>query len=115
MHEISLIQNIMQVILEKANAHRAKRVTKVFVTIGESSGVNEDSIRYYLDQYSSGTMMEGALLEFENAVATVRCQKCGWVQDVTEIPLVCPSCLSKDPTIEPHRGVSVKNIEVETV
>jgi hydrogenase nickel incorporation protein HypA/HybF len=92
MHELYATQAILEKALEKAASEHAARITNVYVVVGEISTYSDDSVQFYWDEISKGTIAEGAELHFRHVGAELQCMACftRYRPDATEI--LCPSC-----------------------
>jgi hydrogenase nickel incorporation protein HypA/HybF len=59
MHELSVTQAILGIALRNAAKSNAIRVTGLNITIGDLSSFVDDSIQFYWDLISKGTLCEG--------------------------------------------------------
>jgi hydrogenase nickel incorporation protein HypA/HybF len=114
MHELAITQALLSIVLEAAEAAGARRVTAVELTVGALTGYVDDSIRFYFERLSEGTLAEGALLRIRREPGEGRCQTCGGAFPV-EPPLLpaCPLCSSPDIQIAGGNRCIVERIEVE--
>ncbi|MCL6628178.1 MAG: hydrogenase maturation nickel metallochaperone HypA [Armatimonadetes bacterium] len=81
MHELSAVQNILQIVLEEAAKARAKRITRVVVKVGKWSTFVPSAIRFYFNILAEGTPAEGAHLEVDVVPISYRCQECDCVYE----------------------------------
>jgi hydrogenase nickel incorporation protein HypA/HybF len=93
MHEISLVQAMLQQLADLAAANKATRVTKITMKIGQQSGVVADSFRFGFEVLSGNDdLVRGAELMIISTPATFRCTQCDYaVTDLTR-PDCCPKC-----------------------
>lgn len=114
MHELTITQGILSVVLEAAEAARARRVLTIDLTVGALTGYAEDPIRFYFDLLSRGTPAEGAILRIRREPGQGHCQTCGATFPV-EPPLspACPVCGSVEIRIHGGTHCLVERIEVE--
>jgi hydrogenase nickel incorporation protein HypA/HybF len=114
MHELAITQALLSIVLEAAEAAGARRVTAVGLTVGALTSYVDDSIRFYFELLSKGTLAEGALLRIRREPGEGRCQTCGGTF-LVEPPLLpaCPLCGSFDIQIEGGNRCLVECIEVE--
>lgn len=114
MHEGALTENLFDHVLIHAREANARHVTRVKVTIGALSDVTAESIQFYWDSLAPGTLAEGALLEFEAAPGSARCNTCGEEFEVDEVYASCPKCGAFPVTVTGGNGVYLSSLEVET-
>ena len=63
MHELSLAENVLQLIEDAARAQRFSRVTAVFLELGEHAAVEREALSFCFDVVTQGSLAEGARLE----------------------------------------------------
>ena len=94
MHEISLVQSLMQQLKELALANQASKIVKVTMEVGPLSGVVADSFRFGFDILSSDDdLVRGAELVLESSPVSYSCSECGHVTITSgEKPEECEKC-----------------------
>ncbi len=94
MHEISLVQGLLDQLRELASENGAKRVVRVKVAIGPFSGVVVDSFVFGFKVLAPNSdFARDAVLQIERPLPSYRCKDCGWTVPDTEMrPESCPSC-----------------------
>jgi len=111
MHELS----IGRAVLDLATRHAAgRRVVLVDVTIGALRQVVPDSLAFYFQIVSRGTICEGATLRPRLAPARLRCA-CGQQWELEEPSLRCPRCGGARVSVLDGDQLTVDSIEVEEV
>ncbi len=95
MHEMALMSTAMDIVLAQAEKTGAKRVTKVFMTIGEGRDVVEDLLTGVFGHLARNTVAAGSELIVRRTPYLVRCNACGRiyhidVRDPSTFP--CPTC-----------------------
>lgn len=66
MHEAGVTERILEVVLEHARDAHAKRVTDVYLDVGEDSGIDTESVELHWPLLSEGSVAEGAVLHFNS-------------------------------------------------
>ena len=92
MHELTITQNILDIVLEHAQEAGATKITRINLVIGEMTGVVEECVRFYLGVISRGTAAEEAELAVRRVPITARCHECGEHFEVREFRWACPRC-----------------------
>jgi hydrogenase nickel incorporation protein HypA/HybF len=92
MHELSATEALFDLVMQHAQAARAVRVTGVYVVIGELSSLIDDSVQFYFDLISRGTVAEGAHLTVRRVPAVFRCERCCHEYAPGAEVLACPAC-----------------------
>jgi hydrogenase nickel incorporation protein HypA/HybF len=114
MHEMSVTQSIMDIVLRHARRASANRVLTIHLVIGDLTGFIDDSIQFYFDFLSRGTLAEGARLAFDRIPARVRCQACHAEYMPPNSRLwTCPDCGGLGGEVVAGKEFSVASIEVE--
>lgn len=114
MHELAVTQSILETAERHAREAAAWRVNRLHLVIGELSSFVDDSIQFYWDLISKGTLCEGATIEFRRVPARLLCLECG-----TEYPLEgeltpCPSCGSPRVRVVSGDEFRLESIDIET-
>lgn len=87
MHELSITQNIVAIVVENAGGRPVKAVK---LQIGALSGVEVQAVRFCFDVCAKGTVVEGARLEVDQPPGLGRCVACD-KEIALERPLgICP-------------------------
>jgi hydrogenase nickel incorporation protein HypA/HybF len=113
MHELTITQAMLDIVLEQAQKASAKKVGAINLVIGELSGFVEESVRFYFDFLAKDTIAEGAVLNFKSVSPRARCQGCGKLFELREFDWSCPGCGGGDVEITAGKELSVESITVE--
>ena len=92
MHEVSIIQNVIEIVSESAIENRLTKVNKVSLKIGQLSGVMPESLNFAFKSYIMDTMLEGATLEIEKVDAVAECEDCKQEFPIDHFNKLCPIC-----------------------
>jgi hydrogenase nickel incorporation protein HypA/HybF len=113
MHELAITESILSIAVDAAEQAKAGRITAINILIGDLSSIVDDSVQFYFDLLSQGTVADGAVLQFRREHATAACAECGHRFEVSPplMPL-CPACGSLRLEVTGGRGFSVDSIEV---
>lgn len=114
MHELGITQNILDIALRHAAEANATRITRLHLVIGDFSSVVDDSVQFYWDVISRGTIAEGAELCFERVPATLRCLACEMRFSPDGRDFACPECGSFQVLVVDGDQFYLDSIEVET-
>jgi hydrogenase nickel incorporation protein HypA/HybF len=113
MHELAVTQSILEIVLKSAMENDAEEVTDINLTIGALSSIIDDSVQFYWDQISQGTIAQNARLHFNRVLATFRCRQCGTEYDLNEELTPCPTCNSINLDIISGEEFQIDNIEIK--
>ena len=113
MHELSITQSMLDIVLDHARRHAAQKVVKVRVVIGKMSGVAVESVRFCFEAVTKETLAEGAALEIEEVPYAGKCAECSTAFEIQDYTLACPRCSSTDIEITGGRELYVKDFEAD--
>jgi hydrogenase nickel incorporation protein HypA/HybF len=116
MHELPVIQSILDIVLNHARMNQVSRVYSIALAIGELSDLQDEWLQRYFDYISKGTLAEGARLVIERTPVVLKCANCakeipvkpGEMQDV-----ICPECGNKELTLISGREYFIKSMEAQ--
>jgi hydrogenase nickel incorporation protein HypA/HybF len=92
MHELSMTEELLNLALSYARTAGAGRITGVHVALGEMSSLTRESVCFYWDMISAGTLAEGAALTFRQVPAVLHCAGCGNDGPAVNGDASCPKC-----------------------
>jgi len=113
MHELYATQAILEKALEKAAEESAQRITDLHLVIGEISTYSNDSVQFYWDEISKGTIAEGARLHFRQVSAEMQCMACFTKYHPADGEIRCPSCGSSGARILAGEEFYMEALDVE--
>jgi hydrogenase nickel incorporation protein HypA/HybF len=113
MHELSVTEQLLNTTLEHAERANAGRVLKVNLVIGELTCFMEESVRFYFDILSEGTIADKALLSISSIPARGRCGQCRNDFSPKETDWLCPRCGGSLGDVISGREFYVESIEIE--
>jgi len=113
MHELPISENILEIALSNANKAKAKRITDIYLVIGQLSSFIDESIQFYWDIISKDTIAEGAELHFNRIPAKFQCKRCENSFGLDGADFQCPRCSSTEIEIKSGREFYLDSIEVE--
>ena len=113
MHELSVTESVLEIACKHAEKAQAKKVTDIYLVIGKLSSIVDDSVQFYWDFISKGTLCEEATLHFKRIPAELVCLDCGnkYVLDDELTP--CPQCGSARIRVVSGDEFNLESIEVQ--
>jgi hydrogenase nickel incorporation protein HypA/HybF len=112
-HELSITQSILEIVLKQAEQAHAKKVTKISLVIGEMTGVVSDSVQFYLDILTKETIAAGARVSFTLVPSKAICRNCNQIFELKEFDWTCPHCQGNIIDVTTGKELIVESIEVE--
>ena len=113
MHELSITQNILSIVLEKAETAKASRVSKIDLVFGELSGVVDECVEFYFGFLSKDTIAAQASLSFSHPPIRLHCRKCDTIFSPDNYSWACSNCQEQEIEIISGRELYIESIEVE--
>ncbi|WP_270295505.1 hydrogenase maturation nickel metallochaperone HypA [Eggerthella sinensis] len=116
MHEMALTRDVVDIVLEEAEAAGATEVRAVYLTIGYVRDIVEDLFEQCFAYMARGTIAEHAELVLTRVPLTVRCNACGRVfhLDVHDNSTwVCAACGERSYQLETGMEFFVNGLEVK--
>lgn len=111
MHELAITESILEITLRHAEEAGAARVTDLYLVIGDLSSVVDESVQFYWDFISEGSVAHGATLHFRRVPGELACQACGHRYS-PRVQLTCPACDSENVRIIAGEEFSLEAIDV---
>ncbi|MBR8833389.1 MAG: hydrogenase maturation nickel metallochaperone HypA [Stigonema ocellatum SAG 48.90 = DSM 106950] len=111
MHEVGMMQNILDAAVVRAKDEGAQHIRIVQMRVGEASGVVADSLEFAFDITKKGTIASDAKLQVENVPVVCYCSNCNIefhpISDLNE----CPEC--HQPYCEVRQGKEFELVFLE--
>lgn len=114
MHELPITESILKIALKHAENAGATRITDIYLVLGKLSSIVGESVQFYWDIVSEGTIAEGAELHFRFIPAEMICLDCDLRYHPAEGELRCPDCGGSHVRVIAGEEFNVEAIEVET-
>lgn len=113
MHEISLIEETLNLALEYAQRENATRIHSLKMSIGENSGVVPEALQFAFEVVTQGTIAENALLQIDSIPVTCWCSTCNKEFQATDsYDYFCPDCEQRSFDIMKGKEIELTSLEV---
>lgn len=112
MHELSLVEDMRELILARAAAEGFSKVEKVWLEVGELSCVEAEAMAFCFASVMAGTPVEGAVLEIVPIPGKGHCQECDQISAISQLFDACPVCGSFGLQLLQGREVRVRSLAV---
>ncbi|MBI5700851.1 hydrogenase maturation nickel metallochaperone HypA [Candidatus Saganbacteria bacterium] len=67
MHEMHLINDLFADVLKHANENKAKKVTKLYLQMGDFTEINPDILKFHFNELAKGTAIEDAVIDIKQS------------------------------------------------
>ena len=113
MHELSVAQNIIEIVEEHAAKMNAEHVSEITIDIGSISGVIPENLEFAWEVSSKNTIVEGAVLKINFIKAKAVCLECKKEFNLDDIYSMCEYCNSVKYEIIQGKELKVKSIKID--
>jgi len=113
MHELPITQSLLDTALRYAGEAKASRVMDLYLVIGDFASVVDESVQFYWDIMTIGTIAEGSRLHFRRVRAVMRCFDCQSEFEPSRGEWTCPKCGSSHVRVIGGTEFNLESIEVE--
>ena len=113
MHEIGLMQRMVEVALDRATSAGARHIQRVTVRVGAESGVVPDVITLAFEVATRGTIAEGAELQIEDVPIACFCAACDLAFAPVDALHECPRCHRLGAEVRRGREFELAALEIE--
>jgi len=111
MHEMSIAQNIFDIVREEMTRHQVQKLHAVNIVVGELSAVVPSSLTFCWNILVEDTDLAETALNIRLAPLTYRCYDCGQEFTAEELTFECPLCGGKEPSLTGGRELTIESLE----
>jgi len=113
MHEFTITQSILSIVLQKAQEVKARKITRVDLRVGRLTGYVPECIQLQFDILSHSTAAAGASLTFHQPPVSLHCRKCDINYTSNSHDFICPECQAMEIDILSGSELDIESMEVE--
>lgn len=113
MHELSIMQSVMETVLAEADANGARQILAIGMKIGALTNVVPEAIEFAFDVLTKGTKAEGAHLKVEYLLTKSSCEECHFEFEVDNYSYLCPKCSSGRTKVIQGTELQLSFLEIE--
>jgi hydrogenase nickel incorporation protein HypA/HybF len=114
MHELAVTENLLEIAIRHGKNAGAIKISNLYLVIGQLSSIVDDSVQFYWDIISNGTVAEGAKLHFHRKAVELLCKDCKHQFTPIRDDLSCPICGSIHIQVIAGDEFFLEAIDVET-
>jgi hydrogenase nickel incorporation protein HypA/HybF len=111
MHELSIAEELLEIIETRAQGAGIGRVERITLRIGEYSGIMPEALEFAFSVLSRGRITEGAEIEIQMIAPEYVCRQCGRTEANPQEG--CSGCGSSDLTLQRGSELSIVSFEGE--
>ena len=113
MHEMSLVEGVLQVVEEAARSQGFTRVKTVWLEIGQLACVEKEALQFCFDAVMRDSIAADARLEIIDVPGHGRCMQCNATMPIAALYEACPQCGGYQIEVTGGDGMRVKELEVQ--
>jgi len=114
MHEMGIMQGILDASVEAAQNAGESRITYIHLTIGELTQIQVGALDFAFEALSPATMAKGAKMDVTMLEPKSRCRDCGYEYVHDQFTMTCPKCSSFDIELLQGRELQIDTIEADS-
>ncbi len=113
MHELSIAQNIIELVSEQCLKKGFKEIEAINIRVGRAAGIMPDALSFTFNTIKSGSIAQNASLNIEEIPVTGLCKDCDntFISE-EEYVLCCPFCKGLSFIITAGRELDIIDMEV---
>jgi hydrogenase nickel incorporation protein HypA/HybF len=112
MHEVGMMQSLLNTAVERAKQEGAGHIRLVQMRVGDASGVVPDSLEFAFDVAKKGTIAQNAHLQIDRVPTICYCSHCALEFQPIEELYECPQCHQMSTEIRQGKEFELEFLEV---
>jgi hydrogenase nickel incorporation protein HypA/HybF len=112
MHELSIAQNIIEILEDERRRQPFERVASIRLRIGVLSNIVPDTLRFCFEAIRDETLARGAELLIDTVPGRADCASCRAEVLIEEPVLLCPACGSGGLTLLSGEEMDIASVDV---
>lgn len=112
MHELSIAQEIINILETHVPPERCHQVSKVIVKIGKFSNILSDSLQFCFEAVINNTKFSNAKLEVDSIPLIIECNECKQKIEIESPVFLCSNCGSANIKLITGNEMSIDHIEI---
>ena len=112
MHELSVVQSILEIVQQHLPDGNAKSVKAIRVKVGEMSGVAPESLEFCFASLAQNTPLRNATLQIDLVPYSLHCAQCATTFTSNDGTMICPICGGHEAEVLSGDELRVSEIEL---
>ncbi len=114
MHELSIAQNIIQIVNSSVEQDKLALVDKINLKIGLLSNVLKESLLFSYKSITENTALENSSLNIEILPIKIECNNCSESSTTNDFIFNCPICKSNSISVVGGDELIISSIQLKT-
>lgn len=112
MHEMSLCENVIQIVEDAAKAESFNSVIGIWIEVGSLAGVEISALEFCFDIIRQNSIAENATLHIIEVPALAWCKACKKNVEIQQRFSPCPLCVGHQLEFTSGDEMKIKELEV---
>ncbi|MDR1461295.1 MAG: hydrogenase maturation nickel metallochaperone HypA [Campylobacteraceae bacterium] len=113
MHELSVVNSLIELCEKNAKTNGAEKVVKVEVKIGKLSGIEPHFLKLTFDTFKEKTVCEDSELIVNIQDVIIKCRSCNSESKLTNNEFICGHCGGNDVEVTDGEEMLLMRLEME--
>ncbi|HBJ2621985.1 hydrogenase maturation nickel metallochaperone HypA [Clostridium botulinum] len=113
MHEVSIVEEIINTVEEICNLNNISNVSKIILSVGEFVYLDKKSVDFIFGLLKKDTLCKNSILEIKESKAMAYCEKCRKKFKISFTEKNCPTCKTYSSNIVSGYETILEQIEGE--
>ncbi len=88
-------------------------MTAITIVVGDLTSIVDESVQFYFNIMTKGTILEDAILRFKRIAPEFVCTDCGHLFTGRSIGIRCPDCGGKSIVADKGQEFYIESVEVD--
>lgn len=111
MHEMSLMQGVVDLLRKSALENNIKKITRVLLVVGEMTMAVPDALQFAFETFKDEELFRSAVLEIRMEPVRGECKDCHCQFDIKDFVFLCPSCSGPNVRVASGRDLYIDYYE----
>ncbi len=112
MHELSLVQNILEIVRQNIPVGSENDLQAIHVRIGIAAGIVSESLEFCFSTLVQHTPFEKTTLIIQTVPLTLQCNTCHLTRTRDDLYFICPACGSNLVNVLSGTELEIAEIEL---
>ena len=113
MHELSIAQNILDIVNEQLLANNLSKAIKISIKIGKLVAVEPEALKFCFEIITRNTKAEGSSLQVDYTPIKCMCNDCQNAYISDELNSTCPKCMGSNRKVISGNELKIMWLEAE--
>ncbi|MDH7576675.1 MAG: hydrogenase maturation nickel metallochaperone HypA [Bacillota bacterium] len=92
MHELSLMENVVQILRTNAAENGIKKITRIQLVVGKMTMAVPDALQFAFEVFKEEKLFKDAVLEIKEEPVRGECKECRQTFEIKDFEFLCPFC-----------------------